>query len=105
MIIDLKEFASWNQYSPIDKVEDSEFKEGIFYIKVIDLNADIIRRQKIMTENPAWLNEHADKEGYLRQHVVINIYEKFKIEIEDSTAGTTFTVGDQEEDEQENEQI
>ncbi|MEK9147344.1 MAG: hypothetical protein AAB593_00280, partial [Patescibacteria group bacterium] len=48
LIIDLKKFISWNQYSPIDKDEDKNFKEGIFYIKIIDLNIDNERKEKII---------------------------------------------------------
>lgn len=97
LIADLKKFVSWKQYSPVDKDEDKNFKEEIFFIKVIDLNEDNDRRGKIMTENPDWLNEQADKEGYLKQHVIVNVFEKFQIEIIDSKEGIAFSVGEQEE--------
>lgn len=94
LIVDLEKFASWDQYSPIDNEEDIEFKNDIFYIKVIDLNVDNTRRDKIIGENAAWLNEHVDKVGYLQQHVIVNIYEKFKIEIKDGDAGIAFNITD-----------
>lgn len=92
LIIDLEKFIAWTQYSPVDNVADEQFKDDIFFIKVVDLNIDDEQRNKIMTENPAWLNAHVDKEGYLRQHVVVKVYEKFKIEIKNPKAGICFTV-------------
>lgn len=98
LIIDLEKLVSWDQYSPIDNEEDAVFKNGIFYIKVIDLNVDDTRREKIIAENAPWLNEHADKTSYLRRHVIINIYEKFKIEVKDVGAGIALNVIDSEEE-------
>lgn len=96
LIIDLEKFVSWDQYSPIDNAEDAVFKNDIFYIKVIDLNADDTRREKIIAENAPWLNEHDNKDDYLRRHVIINIYEKFKIEVKDTDAGIVLTLTDEE---------
>lgn len=94
LIIDIEKSASWTQYSPVDNPEDEDFKDGKFYIKVADLNIDNDQRNKIIIESPDWLNAHPDKEGYLRQHVVVKIYEKFKIEVRDSKAGIVFSVLD-----------
>ncbi len=98
IIIDLEKFISWIQYSPVDNAEDVEFKDDIFVIKVADLNTDDTQRNKILTENPEWLNEHADKDGYLRQHVVVKVYEKFKVEIKEQKAGIALFVTDENED-------
>jgi hypothetical protein len=84
VVADLSRFGILNQYSPIDRAEDANYKDDIFFIKVTDLNEDNQRRQKIITENPVWLQTYDDKEGYLRQRVVVNLYQKFKFEIKDS---------------------
>jgi len=94
LIVDLKNFGQLNQYSPIDKSEDTKYLEDIFFIKVTDLNEDEERRQKIINENPAWLQQYQDKAGYLCQKTLINIYEKFEWKIKDSQYGFALNVVD-----------
>lgn len=45
-------------------------------------------------DNPGWLQEYPDKEGYLRQKVLINFKQKFEFEIKDSRAGYLINVND-----------
>lgn len=94
LILDLKKFGQLNQYSPIDKQDDEKYLKDIFFIKVTDLNEDSERRQKIINENPAWLQEHEDGAGYLQQKALINIYEKFEWKTEDSQCGFILNVSD-----------
>ena len=81
LIADLSSFGFLKQYSPIDNPEDADHQYDIFFIRVTDLNESNERRQKIIDEKPAWLEEHPDKEGYLRQKALINLYQKFEFEI------------------------
>lgn len=102
IVTDLLSFGVLNQYSPIDKPEDSECQYDIFFIRVSDLNQDDQRRQKIITDNPAWLQEHQDKEGYLRQKALINLYQKFEFKVLEPKSAVCINVSNlpasQEED-------
>lgn len=92
VITDLSELGVWEQYLPIDKSEDTTFVDGIFYIRVTDLNVDNQVRQKIITENSTWLQEYPDKEGYLRQRVNVRVYQKFRFMITDESKGLVISV-------------
>lgn len=92
LVIDLKAFGSWKQFSPIKKIEDEMYRFGVCYLKIADLNQDEEQRKKILEEDPTWLQEHADKEGYLRQRVVVHIFERFKIDARNRNAGKCFHI-------------
>jgi len=94
IVTDLSSFGVLNQYSPIDKPEDTECQYDIFFIRVSDLNQDDQRRQKIITNNPAWLKEHEDNEGYLRQKALINLYQKFEFKIIEPKSAFCINVND-----------
>lgn len=92
VIADLSELGVWEQYSPIDKPEDNKYLEGIFLLMVADLNTENVLRNKIVSENSKWLQEQGDKDGYLRQRVIVKLYEKFRFIIKDQTKGLLITV-------------
>lgn len=94
IVTDLSNFGVLNQYSPIDKVEDKECGYDIFFIRVTDLNQDDQRRQKIIDDNPTWLQEHENKEGYLRQKALINLYQKFEFKIIEPKSAFCINVSD-----------
>ncbi|MEK9207211.1 MAG: hypothetical protein AAB922_01935 [Patescibacteria group bacterium] len=94
LVTDLQELGILNQYSPIDKQEDADHREDIFYLRITDLNEDNERRQKIITDNPEWLREYSDKDGYLRRRVLINLSEKFEFEIGNSQTSSVINVND-----------
>jgi hypothetical protein len=60
-------------------------------IRVVDLNVDVGRRNEIIAQNPPWLAEHSDPVAYLSGSVLVNVDEKFRIEILDGTAGVCLT--------------
>ena len=92
LIGDIARFASWHQYSPSDeRGEDVDIQEFLF-VRVVDLNKDDARRNGILGEHPPWLETVGDKEGYLRMRVVINVYEKFKLEVADPEAAVALIV-------------
>ena len=95
VITDFEGLGTWNQYSPIDNPEDNNYKDGIFLLRISDLNKENGTRSKIITENPAWLQKYDDKDGYLRQHVIIKLYQKFKFEIKNPALGYCFDVIDE----------
>lgn len=94
LIMDLTTFCLLKQYSPIDDPTDTGRQHGIFFIRVTDLNEENELRQKIINEKPAWLEDHNDKEGYLRQKTLINIYQKFEFEIDKPELGYCINVAD-----------
>jgi hypothetical protein len=99
IIADFSRFVIWSQYSPVDDPEDETDVEGPLLIHVTDLNKAEGRRQSLIAENPLWLRDIDDKEDYLRGRVIINAYEKFKVEVCDSAAAVVLSVTDAREDE------
>jgi hypothetical protein len=97
IIADFGRFARWVQYAPaIAGGDKSDVLDGI-YIHVSDLNADATRREQILASDPQWLREIEDKERYLRMRVLVNVTERFRVEIADPTAAVCITVVDQSE--------
>ncbi len=92
VIIDLAKFGVLNQYSPIEKEENEKYKDDIFLIKVLDLNKDDDARNKIIADNPEWLQQYPDKETYLRRQVLINVYERFEFSLSDRKAAQMLIV-------------
>ncbi len=92
IVTDLEKLGILNQYAPIDKPEDAAYQYDIFFLKVDDLNKDDDQRNTILEQNPEWLQQHVDKEAYLKSHVVVRLYQKFKFEIKDPQKGTCLTV-------------
>lgn len=90
IVLDIDNFGNWVQYTPYESEKDED--SNMVLIRVLDLNKDNDRRQKILDEKPEWLNKYDDKEGYLRGHVVINVYEKFIFEIKNKNVGVVFTL-------------
>lgn len=94
IIIDLAKFGELNQYSPIENGPDIVYKDDIFFIRVSDLNKENEKRNKIVSDNPAWLQEYSDKEAHLRRQVLVNIYERFSYDVKDSQASVCLSVTD-----------
>jgi hypothetical protein len=94
LLIDLPRYVRWKQLPPIDAANEEEYRLGFLMVRVVDLNKDNERRQKIINEGPDWLREQSDPEKYLRSRVVVNVFEKFKIEIVDREAGICIAVDD-----------
>lgn len=97
LVADLERLAHMDQYSPVEEPDEDMHLFGPLSVKVIDLNADDAMRAKILSEDPAWLAEKSDKEGYLKSRVVIKVYEKFKVEIDDAAAGICLTVAQEDQ--------
>ncbi len=92
IVTDFAKLGTWNQYSPIDKPEDKEYVYDIFFLQVHDLNKDVAEREKLIATNPPWLNSQTNKDAYLKSHVVVRLYQKFKFEIKNSIAGACLNI-------------
>ncbi len=92
LLLDLPRFAKWDHYVPMEAEEEQQYISDFLYIKVTDLNADDARRETLIRENPRWLNEQPDKDRFLRARVILNIYEKFRIQLLDRSASSAWDV-------------
>ncbi|GEM_PF-971368 len=94
VVASLKELGELVQYSPTDDPQDKTHREGIFELKVIDLNSDDVARSKLISQDPLWLREHQNKEGYLRRKVLINVYERVQFVFKNKAAAVKLFVSD-----------
>ena len=86
-LVSLSELGVLEQYPPRSEAGQKEHQRGVFYFQIIDLAVDDAERQRLMTHNPEWLQKYEDKEGYLKQKVIIKMYEKFDFKIKNKSAG------------------
>ncbi|KKT62663.1 MAG: hypothetical protein UW55_C0010G0012 [Candidatus Giovannonibacteria bacterium GW2011_GWA2_44_26] len=86
-LVSLPELGMLEQYPPRDEATQKVHQRGIFFFQIIDLAVDEKERQKLMIQNPEWLQKYEDKEGYLKQKVIIKMYEKFDFKIKNKSAG------------------
>lgn len=92
IVTDFAKLGVWNQYTPVDKPADKAHVYDIFFLQVHDLNKDTTEREKLITANPPWLNSQTNKEAYLKSHVVVRLYQKFKFEIKNPKAGACLNI-------------
>jgi len=83
LVLDALQFLRWHQFAPDHDPGEQTFAAGQLLIRVVDLNADVTRRDEIVAQNPPWLAQEGDPVAYLRGRVVVNVYEKFHIEFLD----------------------
>ena len=69
---------------------------GKFFINIIDLNLDIAKREEIVSSNPEWLQKISEKEIFLRQRVIIQVFERFEYSIKNKDVGISISYKDNE---------
>lgn len=92
LVVDAKQFLRWRQFAPERDIGEPTYADGQLLIRVSDLNTDKVRRDEIISQNPDWLAQEQDPASYLRGRVLLNVYEKFHIEILDSSQAMCLTV-------------
>ena len=92
IVMDAAKFLRWRQYAPDDAPEERPFANAMVLVRVWDLNADGEQRDKIIASRPDWLEQQADKVAHLRGRVLVNVYEKFRIDILDAAQGCCFSI-------------
>lgn len=92
LVLDAKQYVRWRQFAPEHEPDEQTYANGQLLIRVIDLNADKVRRDEIVSQNPPWLAQRQDPVSYLRGSVLLNVYEKIHIEIMDSNQAMCLTV-------------
>jgi hypothetical protein len=83
LILDVRNFIQWIQFDPEREPGEQTYADGQLSIQVIDLNANVEKRNEIIARNPQWLANEADPAAYLRSRALINVFEKFHLEILD----------------------
>lgn len=81
LILDKTKIGKLVQLSPLDKSENSEDIEGIFYIDIQEFSGNVDLMKEIMSNPPKWLNEIGDEikqREYLEERVRIKIFERFE---------------------------
>jgi hypothetical protein len=91
LVLDALQFLRWRQFAPDHEPNEPIYAEGKLLIRVVDLNVDADRRNEIIVQNPPWLADEPDRVAYLRGRVLVNVYEKFRIDILDAAAGVCLT--------------
>lgn len=92
LVMDAAEFVRWRQYAPDDAADERPFISDLVLVRVRDLNVENAARDDILRSDPEWLRAEAHKEVHLRGRVLVNIYEKFRVEIRDAKAGRCLTI-------------
>lgn len=88
------------QYSPIDKGESEECQQDIFYMDVGIFTDDSKYMTDFLKNTPDWLNEVGDQEDqkkYLKERVVIKIFERFEFKLTDEVKGFKLNTEDVDE--------
>ena len=96
IVFSAKDIGEWIQYPPIKTLEDKQKQRDIFFYQIYDLNVVDDQRNKILQQNPRWLQEQTNPEDHLRQKVLINIFEKFEFNVLNKKAGCRFIITDAE---------
>ncbi len=86
-VLDLPRCLNWRQESPLESGERQAGSPDLFSVHFADLAKDHELREKLLSENPPWLQQQDDRDRYLRLRVNLRILEKFKIELLDDLAG------------------
>lgn len=92
LLVDVRRFARWTQFNPAEKAEDQAYVADDLFIRVTDLNVDEERRASIVAQNLPWVAEEGEQDSVLRGKVLVNIFEKFSIDVLESDAVRRFHV-------------
>ena len=90
LILNKEKIGDLVQLSPFNKGEKQEFKEKIFYMNIRSYSENEELMKKLIKEAPKWLKEKGDEEQqreYLKERVLIQIFERFEFEKADDFEG------------------
>lgn len=90
IVADINKFMSLEQYPPYTNDTEKQKMQikGYFAFQITDLSSETNKelRDKLIRENPPWLQQYTDKEFYLKQKVIVHVKEKYEIKIKDKDA-------------------
>jgi len=101
IVTDIDKFIKLEQYPPfLKEAERTEMEvRGNLAFKITDLSADANKatRDKLISDNPSWLQNETNKEDYLKQKVIVHVKEKFEVKIMDKKASIKITIKQDEQ--------
>ncbi|MBP9759258.1 hypothetical protein KBD45_06185 [Candidatus Dojkabacteria bacterium] len=96
IVTDINKFIKLEQYPPfLKEAERAEMEvKGNLAFKITDLSADTNKatRDKLISDNPSWLQNETNKDDYLKQKVIVHVKEKFEIKVLDKRASIKITI-------------
>ena len=96
IVTDVNKFIKLEQYPPfLKEAERTEMEvRGNLAFKITDLSADANKatRDKLISDNPSWLQKEANKVEYLKQKAIVHVKEKFDIKIIDKKASVKIAI-------------
>lgn len=90
LILNKSRLGQLIQYSPLDRGEDENLIEDIFYIKVQAFSEDEELLSRFIDSSPKWLQEVGDEREqreYLLELVLIQIFERFEYNVHERFEG------------------
>ncbi len=91
LVIDKSRLGKLVQYSPVEEAPEYQIKDHIaFRIQAFAENDTLMNEYLNTSLSPDWLAEEGDKaqqENYLRSRVLIEIYERFSLELDPNFVG------------------
>lgn len=68
------------QYKPLESVDTSSLIEGIFSLEITDIAKNESLMKEFLKKKPDWLKKETNPEEYLKQKVIIKVFEKLSYE-------------------------
>lgn len=81
VILDKSKLGKLLQYSPLNPAESKKLKKDIFYMNIQEFSENPDLMDSLIKESPEWLKKMGTEEEqreYLREKVLIKIYERFE---------------------------
>lgn len=94
-IVNRHKFGTFIQYSPLNTGEVESERINLFYAKVKEFSADEELMKEFILKPPEWLKEIGNEEKqkeYLSENVLINIFQRFEIKLEDDFEGYVINI-------------
>lgn len=98
LILDSRNLGALTQYSPLDKTDDISLKEDIFKMNVQEFLEDSVLMESFLNKPPEWLAKlgtRMDQENYLKERVLIHIFERFEFTVSPDFKGCLIEVNKQ----------
>jgi hypothetical protein len=91
IVADIFRLARWDQY---DAMVDRQGWEilGPLWFRLVDLSTDAQRRQALLDKQPDWLKKEERPVEYLREKVIVELYERLALTVKDADEAACLNV-------------